>query len=189
MQEPGEVRTIERETLETGDFTVMGNDQSQLKHDEGASNSVQQLLGLMYDCSDPTNPYGELPETRQQDLVSRFKWTECRQHIPLLVVPSTTLITTRTVITGYTVYLVAERWGQAKCARQDRTNVKTQLSTKTGFDPSSEIEWRRLKRLKLREVRADECVQLYTRAIMEMLSVILLELMRCYCATAAVNTL
>ena len=72
-QEPKELRTIVAETLETGGFAVVGDGKSQLKYDGGACNSVQQIMGLMYDCSDPTNPRVGLPEAKQKDLLGRLK--------------------------------------------------------------------------------------------------------------------
>jgi hypothetical protein len=62
-----------RETLEAGGLTVVGDAKSQVKYDGGACESVQQILGLMYDCTDPTNPRVGLPEAKQKDLLKRLK--------------------------------------------------------------------------------------------------------------------
>ena len=51
---------------------MVGDGKSQLKYDGGACSSVQQILGLMYDCSDPSNPRVGLPEAKQKDLLDRL---------------------------------------------------------------------------------------------------------------------
>ena len=52
-----------------------------------------------------------------------------------------------TLMMGFGEYLVTEVGVQVKSAKQYVTNIKTQLSTSTGYDPSYGMDWLRLRRL------------------------------------------
>ena len=51
----------------------MGDAKSQKKYDGGRAAKVQTILGLIYDCTDPTNPTTGLPEAKQRDLFAKVK--------------------------------------------------------------------------------------------------------------------
>ena len=60
--------TYVRKFLESGGLKVVGDAKSQKKYDGGRAAKVQTILGLIYDCTDPTNPTTGLPEAKQRDL-------------------------------------------------------------------------------------------------------------------------
>ena len=62
-----------RGTLEKGGLKVVGDERSQSKYDGGACSQVQTILGLVYDCTDPTNPSTGLPERKQKELYDKLK--------------------------------------------------------------------------------------------------------------------
>jgi hypothetical protein len=62
-----------RGTLEEGGLKVVCDQKSQKKYDGGACNEVQEILGMMYDARDPTNPLTGLPEGKQKELRARLR--------------------------------------------------------------------------------------------------------------------
>ena len=68
-----------RETLEAGGLKVVCDPKSQKKYDGGACAEVQEILGLVYDTTDPTNPLTGLPTGKQEELRGRLRALEGEQ--------------------------------------------------------------------------------------------------------------
>ena len=72
-------RRYVRETLEAGGLKVVCDAKSQKKYDGGASAEVQEILGLVYDATDPTNPLTGLPAGKQEELRGRLQALDSEQ--------------------------------------------------------------------------------------------------------------
>jgi len=69
-------REYVRGTLEAGGMKVVCDAKSQKKYDGGACAEVQEILGLVYDTTDPTNPLTGLPAGKQDELRARLRVLE-----------------------------------------------------------------------------------------------------------------